>query len=216
MNDNRNPAPERKGALNDSEITDALWSAGIPAAYHAKERSLQALQTRFPEAAKVTGWLPSAARDARDGKCLDLASDTRDGIDLVFLTARALVLSGASVRVLALPSVVNLVSRRHDRDGEHAAEWDSLPERDFLIVPGASGSGPPPYANPPLFEADWFLRGWLTNGKSLVVQGPVPFASCEWWSRGLRDLFDSACVLRCGGAVPALPAVRSRSNIDPR
>jgi hypothetical protein len=181
--------------LTDAEVVKALWSAHIPAAYHKKTSSLKNLPE--PQRNAIESWLPNARLDAELGKTLECRLDGIDGMDASCLLARALVLTGHSVFVLTLPRLASLLQNKHEPYSVEVLE--ELSERDYLFLLGSIGKGANPYPNPLSFEMDWFLRNWMMGNKALLLQGEGSLDLCDWWSDGLRSIFNSRKALTIEG-----------------
>ena len=177
--------------LTDAEVIKALWSANIPSAYHKKTDSLQNLKTEYRELANC--WLPNSKLDASLGKTLECRLDGVDGMNISYLLARALVLKGHSVSVMALPRLASVLKTKTDSRSVEVLE--DLSEREYLFLLGGIGADQNPYENPLGFEIEWLLRTWLLNNKALFIQGEGNLATCEWWSAGFRNLFEDRKVL---------------------
>jgi hypothetical protein len=181
--------------LTDAEVVKALWSAHIPAAYHKKTSSLKNLPDT--QRLAIEAWLPNARLDAELGKTLECRIDGIDGMDASCLLARALVLTGHSVFVLTLPRLASLLQHKHEPYSVEVLE--EISDRDYLFLLGSIGHGPNPYPNPLSFEMDWFLRHWMMGNKALLLQGDGSLDLSDWWSAGLRSLFNSRKALTIEG-----------------
>lgn len=189
------PAPKSAApSMTDSEVRTALWSAGIPGTYHAKDRSLQNVQIpvcQSPVAAQAREWVTNAKLSALDGECAAIEFDGRNGLDLAFLSARSMVLQGVAIMAMSLPSLCELtVNRYHMRNAD---KLEDMHGRDYLMILGALGSGDPPYPPEKMFDIEWTMRSWILAGKPLVLQGSSKASLCQWWTPGFIDLFLSKC-----------------------
>lgn len=193
--------------MTDAEVKSALWSSGIPGIYHSKEKSLQSLQT--PAAASAAAWASESKLAASTGACASITFDGRDGNDLTYLMARAMVLKGSAVMVLSLPILAELTTNRFAL--RNADKLEDMHGRDYLIVVGALGSGNPPYSDERMFEVEWSLKSWILAGKPLVLQGSETMGTCKWWSKGFADLFLSHQTHSFGNdkAKPVVPQART-------
>lgn len=196
-------------AMTDAEVRSALWSSGIPAIYHSKEKSLQTLQT--PSALSAAQWANDAKKSAPTGACASITFDGRDGNDLTYLMARAMVLKGAAVMVLSLPILAELTTNRFAL--RNADKLEEMHGRDYLIVVGALGSGPAPYPAERMFEVEWSLKSWILAGKPLILQGSETIQDCKWWSKGFADFFLSkqSNVFGADKIKPVVPQPKSRN-----
>jgi hypothetical protein len=177
--------------LTDIEVVKALWDANIPSAYHKKTDGLHRLNQNHRELAEH--WLPDAKLDSSLGKTIECRMDGVDGMNTSYLLARALVLKGLSVSVMALPRLASLLSTRTEPRSAEALE--NLSERDFLFVLGGFGKDSNPYPNPLCFEVEWMLRHWMSCNKCLFLQGDGTLDLSDWWSSGFRNIFNERKVL---------------------
>lgn len=206
-----NPAPPA-ALLTDSEVIKALYAAGIPPLYHRKDLSLASLASdKWAEPQAAASWAKEEAKDfAALGKAIEIPFDGKPAYDFTYLLARSLQLRALPVSVVSLPLIASAVERRHEPEGaEQIEEWH---QSKFLIVIGGTGTGPCPYQGRTQFEMEWFLRSWLLNGLSLIMQGPERMDVCEWWTYGLRSVFRERRALRFEGPpdVVKLPPAKPR------
>lgn len=172
-------------AMTDAEVKAAFWSSGIPAIYHNKELSLQSMQ--ISEAAAAAEWAGNSKQSAAKGSCASITFDGREGLDLTYLMARAMVLKGSAVAVMSLPILAEVTTNRFAL--RNADRLEDMHSRDYLIVIGALGSGQAPYPDERMFEVEWSMKSWILSGKPLVLQGSESMRSCRWWSKGFADFF---------------------------
>lgn len=194
-------------AMTDAEVKSALWSSGIPAIYHSKERSLQSMQT--PMAAAAAEFANTSKQAATLGACASITFDGIEGNDLAYLMARAMVLKGAAVMVMSLPILAELTTNRFAL--RNADKLEDMHGRDYLIVMGALGSGPAPYSDERMFETEWSLKSWILSGKPLILQGSETISTCKWWSKGFADFFlaKQSNVFGSEKAKPVVPQPRT-------
>lgn len=201
------PTPAPSG-MTDTEVKTALWSAGIPGTYHAKDMSLHNLQipvANNPVAKQASDFAEHAKFESVLGKCVEVSTDGRDGLDLTFLTARSMVLRGNAVAVINLPNLVEMTMNRYA--ARHADNIEDLHGRDFLFVLGSIGKGVAPYPPEKMYETEWAMKKWILSGKPLVMQGEGRLSMCDWWSKGFTDLFYSKCPNRFEIADKPAPAI---------
>lgn len=132
-------------------------------------------------------WTKGAKLAAKNGECIEIAYDGRDGTDLSYLTARAMVMQGVAIMTMSLPSFAEITTNRYAlRNAERIEETHS---RDYLMVLGSLGDGEAPYPAEKMYEVEWALRGWMLSGKPLMLQGSQTMRLCRWWSEGFKSEF---------------------------
>ena len=174
--------------LTDSEAIKALFAAHIPPVYHRKDIALATMSPQWAEVPAAVAWAEREAKDfASQGQGIEIAFEGKPALDFAFLLARRLQLSSVPVIVIALPTLVNTIARRYELEAaERISEWDTA---SFLFLLDGFSPDEPPYPRTMMFEAGWFLRSWLLNGRSLVMQGKGRLSACPWWACGLPSLF---------------------------
>lgn len=206
-------------ALTDAQVIDAFYAAGIPAAFHAKDKGMQTLQIAgCDDPAAALAWVNSGdvAGAIANGDCITIDYDGADGNQFVYRFARTLLLHGHAVKALGLPDIVRAIRRRFDgTDGMNA--FEDLRDSSVLIIMQAAGCSLEfPWGEEARAEVENVLRRWVQEGTLLVWQGEVPFLQCEWWSLPFRRMIGKRVVLSFAGPPHERAApMKRRENVRP-
>lgn len=163
--------------VSDQEVADWLRKARVPMRYRSKTATLR----DSAEARAFLIWLDNMKKQGQHSYVGCVIGDSADSIEGFGLHMRSLVVSGFNLLRVSLPELVDMHQTAWLES--HIREVQCLAINGFHLSSYVDG-----LSSAQRQSVDLFLRDWVENDRSLLLETDSPVQDCVVWSKGLRSL----------------------------
>lgn len=160
-----------------------LYKAGIQGAYTRPEATLASQGVQGERIKKMVSNGVISDRIGFGDSMIIVGSD-KNSLAVLHLLSRAVLLGGENLRLISLPELRDIVCFQKQEQS-----METIMSVKVLSVEGFYDSQfLKAFSESEIYTIGWWLIRQINNGVSMILQSSHPIASCEMWSKMLRDI----------------------------
>lgn len=163
----------------ENKKSATFFRSRLPLEYHDQNRSLKA---EGEHGASVLNWIEvdGLRRMSERGMLIEVVGKSAKARDILYLTARALILRSVSVQCGYPTDLLQ------NRISEQLTD-DIISERGVLCLDKMGWDSKAFLSHSQTYELEVFLERWLNSGRSLLTKAEVPIHANVQWSDEFKN-----------------------------